>query len=213
MSEYTQVCQKCNKKLSLNKFHKCKAHSTGYRQSCKECRKPESKSRYEVKSEHIKAKVSEYREDNPHVNKEYYSENKEYFEKYRKVNKAHYKQWRTDNREKLNEYRREKIKNDPSFKVACNLRKRLNSAVSDQTTSKKKSTMALLGCELTLFLDHIEKLFTHDMTWGNYGEWHLDHITPCASFDLTKQKAQEECFHYTNLQPLWAIDNLIKGDR
>ena len=51
------------------------------------------------------------------------------------------------------------------------------------------------------------------MTQKNYGEWHVDHIKPCASFDLTDPKQQEICFHYTNLQPLWAIDNIKKGSK
>ena len=49
------------------------------------------------------------------------------------------------------------------------------------------------------------------MTWDNHGEWHIDHIKPCASFDLTDADQQRECFNYTNLQPLWAKDNLSKG--
>jgi hypothetical protein len=51
------------------------------------------------------------------------------------------------------------------------------------------------------------------MNWENQGEWHIDHILPCASFDLTKEEEQRKCFHYTNLQPLWAKDNMIKGSK
>ena len=51
------------------------------------------------------------------------------------------------------------------------------------------------------------------MSWDNYGKWHIDHVRPCSSFDLTDAKQQEECFHYTNLQPLWAAENLQKGSK
>ena len=51
------------------------------------------------------------------------------------------------------------------------------------------------------------------MTWENYGEWHLDHMRPCASFNLEDPEEQKKCFHWTNLQPLWAKDNLAKSDR
>jgi len=60
-------------------------------------------------------------------------------------------------------------------------------------------------------MDYLEKMFTDGMTWDNYGQWHLDHIRPCASFDLSDVEQRKACFHFTNLQPLWAKDNLIKG--
>lgn len=68
----------------------------------------------------------------------------------------------------------------------------------------------MLGCELPYLKNYLQLKFTNGMTWENYGKWHVDHIKPCAAFDLSKQKEQKECFHYTNLQPLWAQDNLKK---
>ena len=62
-------------------------------------------------------------------------------------------------------------------------------------------------------MDHLESLFVPGMTWDNQGEWHIDHVIPCAAFDLTDPAQQSECFHYTNLQPLWAVDNLKKAAR
>ena len=60
---------------------------------------------------------------------------------------------------------------------------------------------------------HIQNKFTEGMLWDNYGLWHIDHIRPCSKFDLSKPKEQRKCFHYSNLQPLWAIDNIRKGSR
>lgn len=60
---------------------------------------------------------------------------------------------------------------------------------------------------------HLENLFVEGMSWGKHGEWHIDHIKPCISFDLTIPQQQKECFHYTNLQPLWAKDNLVKSNK
>ena len=51
------------------------------------------------------------------------------------------------------------------------------------------------------------------MTWKNYGKWHIDHIKPFASFDLTEPKQQKLVCNYKNLQPLWAKENLSKGDK
>lgn len=70
----------------------------------------------------------------------------------------------------------------------------------------------LLGCSISEFRAHIEAQFKPGMTWENYGSvWHIDHRRPCARFDLSKPEEQKACFHFTNLQPLWARENIIKG--
>jgi len=76
---------------------------------------------------------------------------------------------------------------------------------------KSLPTTKLLGCTIEHLRWHLEKQFIPGMTWKNHGQWHIDHIKPCASFDLTKSAQQRKCFHYTNLQPLWALDNIRKG--
>ena len=79
--------------------------------------------------------------------------------------------------------------------------------------------MNLLGCTIPEFKVHIEKQFTNGMSWDNHGRkkslmvWEIDHIRPCSSFDLTKAEDQRACWHYTNLQPLWKLDNLSKGSK
>ena len=71
--------------------------------------------------------------------------------------------------------------------------------------------MEYVGCSPAFLREHLERLFSDGMTWENQGEWHVDHIRPCASFDLSTEEEKKRCFHYTNLQPLWATDNLSKG--
>jgi hypothetical protein len=78
---------------------------------------------------------------------------------------------------------------------------------------KSESTQILVGCTIEELWIHLEKQFKPGMTKENHGKWHVDHIKPCSSFDLTKASEQRECFHYTNLQPLWASENLSKGNR
>ena len=87
--------------------------------------------------------------------------------------------------------------------------------VSKANGKKCDSTMKLLGCSIQDVRHHLEKQFAVNMSWDNHGfsGWHIDHIKPCASFDLTKEDEQRKCFHYTNLQPLWAKENLQKGKR
>jgi len=75
--------------------------------------------------------------------------------------------------------------------------------------------MNLLGCTAKHFKDYFEKKFTEGMSWEIFmsgGQIHIDHIQPCSSFDLSEPAQQQACFHYSNLQPLWAKDNLRKSD-
>jgi len=80
---------------------------------------------------------------------------------------------------------------------------------------KVQTTMEFLGCTQGEFRAHIEKLFKPGMTWDNYGKdgWVIDHIIPCAQFDLSNTDHQKVCFHYTNLHPLWFFENIKKGKK
>ena len=91
------------------------------------------------------------------------------------------------------------------------MRCRLYHALKKDNSYKADKTMKLVGCTPTFLKEYLEAKFKDGITWDNYGEWHVDHIIPCASFDLTKEEEQKKCFHYTNLQPLWAEENLSKG--
>ena len=93
------------------------------------------------------------------------------------------------------------------------LRKRLRSRLWDalQGNIKSGKTFELLGCSFKNFKLYLESKFLPGMSWDNYGDWHIDHIKPCASYDLSLPEQQTRCFHYLNLQPLWAKDNLSKG--
>lgn len=100
---------------------------------------------------------------------------------------------------------------NPHNAIAHRLRSRLYTATKRYNSSKCASTIELLGITMPKFIKYFESKFTDGMSWDNHGEWHIDHILPCASFDLTKKSEQKKCFHYTNLQPLWAHDNLSKS--
>lgn len=116
------------------------------------------------------------------------------------------------NRPSIRSYIRGKYKTDPSFRVACSLRSRIRHALLG-TVAKQASTQSLLGCPLIWLEIHLGSLFRPGMAWENYGPvWHIDHRRPCASFDLTLPHQQRECFHWTNLQPLFAKENFQKKD-
>ena len=97
--------------------------------------------------------------------------------------------------------------------MAKRLRSRVYVALREAKTTKQTSTTDLLGCSLSDFRAHLEAQFLPGMSWDNWAldGWHVDHIRPCASFDLTDPEQQRQCFHFTNLQPLWAEDNIRKG--
>jgi hypothetical protein len=114
-------------------------------------------------------------------------------------------QWVLENAEAA----REATKPTPHTKLkhALRSRTRVFKAINRDTVNR------LLGCTPDELMNYLEDRFVGGMTWENYGlkGWHIDHIRPCSSFDLTKEDQQRECFHFTNLQPLWAKDNLRKS--
>jgi len=80
-------------------------------------------------------------------------------------------------------------------------------------SKKKARSEELLGCTIDEFREYMKGLFTEGMSWNNHGKWHIDHIRPLSSFDLTQKAEQLKAFHYTNCQPLWAKDNISKSNR
>lgn len=120
--------------------------------------------------------------------------------------------WRRKNKTRTARLLRERRATDPSFKCLDNLRRRVYHVI--KRGHKSSRTLALLGCTAPELRAHLETRFQPGMTWENYGPaWHVDHIRPCASFDLTDPAQQRACFHYANLQPLFALENLKKGSR
>lgn len=98
-------------------------------------------------------------------------------------------------------------------RIVTNMRSRVRLAVKG-VAYKAGRTMELTSCTPEHLCAHLESLFQPGMTWENYGRrgWHIDHVLPCAAFDLTKPEEQRKCFHWSNLQPLWASDNCRKQD-
>lgn len=114
---------------------------------------------------------------------------------------------------KQTQYRNSRYHHDPLFKLQCSLRSRTRHAFAG--VQKSAVTLNLLGCTLEFFKEYLESKFQPGMTWDNYGKngWHLDHIKPCAAFDLSDPEQQRQCSHWSNQQPLWAADNIRKSDK
>ena len=146
-----------------------------------------------------------------------YNYSKNHWDKLRNDCKICLSTWRKNNRESINKkhkiYEKNRKLYDPEFKLIKTLRTRLGTVLRTKNIKKNTKTLDLIGCSPAFLINYLEEKFTEGMSWENHGTWHIDHRKPCAKFDLTKKEEQEKCFHYTNLQPLWAKDNLSKGSK
>lgn len=194
-------CKDCQELKDISEFSKANGGKS-INSYCKKCASTRSKQRYnnlpeEVKKEAIK-RISAWQ-------KKHLLEILENRKIKRRQNLNH--------KEKIWYNKRFAFKylNDINFRLASILRHRIYLALKNNTKSDK--TLNLLSCSLLKFRNYLESKFTIGMSWQNQGEWHVDHVIPCASFDLSNIEEQKVCFHYTNLQPLWAADNLKKRDK
>lgn len=187
-----KTCSLCKKVKPIEEFGVDRQRTDGHRGSCKKCTNKQSKKRYNDGG----AKKA----------REYYKRNASKI----RVKQTQYYQ---NNKEKINSRVRDRLRADVSFRLRKSLSSRIYQAVKFFGQKKFNNTTGLIGCSMPKLILHLESQFQEGMTWENYGRWHIDHIKPCASFDLSDDKQQKECFHYTNLQPLWAIDNLRKNNR
>lgn len=117
-------------------------------------------------------------------------------------------------RARQREWKRAKMASDPAARLTNTLRSRLSFAIKSPAQRARKKTEAMVGCSSAHLRSHIESLWRPGMTWENYGPaWCIDHIRPCSSFDMLDPEQQRACFHYTNLQPLWTLENQRKADK
>lgn len=169
---------------------------------------------YAANRQRLLERAKARRESNPELIAQY---NRDYYERDIENQRGRSAKWRKANPEKARElqsrYYVQRRHADPSFKVLTNLRNRINGLLRKAGTQKADRTVKLIGCTPLELKTHIESQFLPGMSWANHGAWHIDHKRPCASFDLTDPAQQRACFHFTNLQPLWAADNIRKGAR
>ena len=157
--------------------------------------------------------------------KEYLENNREEINERRRKNYPKYKQkralgnklWREKNRDYYNKYSsryyHERVKKDPQYKMTICLRTRLKNILRNKGYRKNNKTMEYVGCSKKELKKYIKSLFCDDMSWNNYGKWHIDHIYPLSRIDLSKEENIYKVMNYKNLQPLWARDNIIKSNK
>lgn len=118
--------------------------------------------------------------------------------------------WARQNRDKVNERRNTRYAEDVNYRILQCLRARLYVAFRNGQATKPATTLELTGCTPEALIAHLAAQFAPGMTLANYGEWEIDHIRPCHTFDLTDLAQVTACFHYTNFQPLWQTANRQK---
>jgi hypothetical protein len=157
-------------------------------------------------SEQSKAWREKNRERYEANNKAYYAK---HAEKRRLESSAYQKAHMAEKLVYFREYRKKRAAVDPVYALGYVVRRRISFAISKAGYKKGHTTEKMLGCDWPTLKAHLESQFRPGMTWGNRGQWHIDHIVPLASAK-TEAGLLALC-HYTNLQPLWALDNLSKG--
>ena len=212
-------CTQINPQNEEN-FYKNKAHKDGLQYKCKNCDRERAKKNFadNIHKRHLNQK--QYRTKNRENKLDY---NKKYYKANQKKSVLYARDYRRNNKEKVRQSKRKyesnKTKTDPLYKLLKTLRSLIRMAMKGK--DKSVPTLELLGCSIIRFKQHLESTFytrktnNENMTLKNHGPkgWHIDHIRPCSDFDLSNPEEQKKCFHYTNLQALWAEDNWSKSDK
>lgn len=214
-----KICRICEQTKSLADFYKsgkyyrteCKAcHLLQQKNKCRNKVRTNNKKYYSNNREKENARCKQYQLENK---KNVLAQRKEYREKNKDKIRAYEKEYRKNSRFAINESRRkrhkERYSNDLFYKLSVNLRTRMYRAVKNH--QKSGSAVNDLGCSITELKNYLELMFGDGMSWDNYGEWHIDHIIPLSSFDLSNRLEFLKACNYTNLQPLWAKENIKKG--
>ena len=214
----TKICSKCGRNKLINEFHFRKDNNK-YRNECKACRckayKIWKKGNREKQREYHKRYMKNYR---ILKGEKYKKIEGERYKKYRKLHeeklKEQHKIWQQNN-PKLRKYRNEKYKTDIKLKINCIIRSAINKSLKGNKNGKHWEN--LVGYTLEDLIRHLEAQFKDGMTWNNHGRngWHIDHKIPISLFNITstKSKGFEKCWELSNLQPLWAKENLEKHNK
>jgi hypothetical protein len=219
-------CTKCNKLYDLFEFT-FRNDTNYYRTTCKLCSR-QTKLKYRLKNRRKLCEAQKnYYIENKEDRKNYYNNwiktNKETMKRIQRVfrskplNKDKIKQYaktyRKLHKHQIRKHESQKLKTDDTFRLLYYLRRRHYHILKSQKTNKINKTIELICCTIEQYWSHLEKQFKDGMTRENYGKvWHVDHIIPLSFFDMSDPTEQKLAFHWANTQPLFAKENLEKGD-
>ena len=201
-----KICSKCHIKYNLDNY-RMKSNHQLFQAQCNDCKRIRTQNYRKNNREKVKANGRKYIKETRHKPK--------FKERIKAEKHKHYLKYKKEILQKKLIYDNKRRKTDIHFRLRGVLSSRLRKAMKNNGTKKSKKTIELIGCSIIFLKSYLESKFKYGMNWENYGiyGWHIDHIIPCSSFNLAIEKEQKRCFHYTNLQPLWAKDNLSKSNK
>jgi hypothetical protein len=222
----TNVCSCCNLELNISFFNISKTSKNGYTSKCKECySKTRSKTKkIVIPDPEIKYKTCIRCKINKDISKfETTSKTNDNYFPYcidcklpktwtKEKKKASEKKYIANNIEKVRDKWRIQGKKI-NRRVRDSLNHRISEALLTQNLTKNNTTFNYVGCSRDELKKWFENIFEDKMSWNNYGEWHIDHVIPCCSFDLSKEEDKLKCFSWKNLRPCWSKDNITKGNK
>ena len=231
-------CTQCKLEKPLSEFYKISRSKDGLESCCRQCHNARKSAYYQQNKEQIAQYNRQYNEENKeHIKacksahyqknrdlilektKIYQGQHKERdkarksadYQKNRDLIRERQKIYQEQHKEQLTQYRKHRRKSDPVFYLSRKIQKSILRAFNNKGYTKRSRTHEILGCSFIEFKEHLEKQFVNGLSWENRSEWHIDHVIPISS-----AKTEEEVIrlnHYTNLQPLWAVDNLKKSNK
>jgi hypothetical protein len=182
--ELTRICKDCKIEMDIEMFNKnCQAHN-GRLPICKTC----AKNRLVKNRSKTKYKPRERSNEDRESAK---NKRREWHRRRHQIRKA----------------------TDPIYDIKRRLKFRIHHLMKKMDCVKSQTSMKLLGCTIQFFKEWIESQFPDDMSWADRKSFHLDHVRPCASYNLLNPDEQKQCFSWMNYRPMWATENLSKGDR
>lgn len=204
-----KICNICKEEKPLTMFYKDKSRMDGLSYRCKNCSDLMSNDYKKRNPETIKSAISKWNKDHPHKNREAV---KKYREKNIDIIKERKKKYRLEHPDKNRALTR-RYRQTPKGKLRHSIS---NGILRTLPTNKNgKSCLTILGYSIEELKKHLEKQFKDGMTWKNYGKWHIDHIIPISAFNYETPDDIDfkKCWSLSNLQPLWARDNVKKKDK
>jgi hypothetical protein len=212
----TKTCSLCKLEKDKTNFYRRSQRTSKVTSRCKDCCKLVREGRTEEEKNAFRERRKAWRRQNPEMQRKH---NRNYYLKNRESRIKAQKEIYLNNRryyiEYNNAWQSKARKERPSYRIGKNLRARIARELKATNSGNIVGKNRYIGCSYEELKVHIEEMFVGGMSWENYGThgWHIDHIRPISSFNLENESERHAAFHYSNMQPLWAKDNLSKGNK